>query len=90
MHGIKINTKVLEGTIFTALTEYADDTKADFVIMGTHGIKGVQKLTGSWALKVIAGSNVPFIVVQDEPSSNHGIFESKANSIANGNGVSSF
>jgi len=75
-HGIKINTKVLEGTIFTALTEYADDTKADFVIMGTHGIKGVQKLTGSWALKVIAGSNVPFIVVQDEPSSNHAhVFE---------------
>ncbi|HUX53661.1 MAG TPA: universal stress protein [Williamwhitmania sp.] len=70
-HGIKLNSKVLEGTIFTALTEYADETKADFVFMGTHGIKGVQKLTGSWALKVIAGSNVPFIVVQDEPSSGH-------------------
>ncbi len=37
------------------------------VIMGTHGIKGMQKITGSWALKVIVGSEVPFIVVRDEP-----------------------
>jgi len=35
--------------------------------MGTHGMKGMQKLTGSWALKVIAKSKVPFIVVQDPP-----------------------
>jgi hypothetical protein len=35
--------------------------------MGTHGMKGMQKLTGSWALKVIVKSKVPFIVVQDPP-----------------------
>jgi nucleotide-binding universal stress UspA family protein len=35
--------------------------------MGTHGMKGMQKLTGSWALKVIVKSTVPFIVVQDPP-----------------------
>jgi len=37
------------------------------VVMGTHGMKGMQKLTGSWALKVIVKSTVPFIVVQDPP-----------------------
>ena len=37
------------------------------VVMGTHGIKGMQKLTGSWALKVIAGTNTPFVVVQEAP-----------------------
>jgi nucleotide-binding universal stress UspA family protein len=36
--------------------------------MGTHGMKGMQKLTGSWALKVIVKSKVPFIVVQDPPT----------------------
>ena len=36
--------------------------------MGTHGMKGMQKLTGSWALKVIVKSKVPFIVVQDPPA----------------------
>jgi nucleotide-binding universal stress UspA family protein len=35
--------------------------------MGTHGIKGMQKLTGSWALKVIENSSIPFIVVQGKP-----------------------
>ena len=37
------------------------------VVMGTHGIKGMQKLTGSRALKVIAGSKIPFLVVQKPP-----------------------
>ena len=69
-YGSVVYGKALEGNIFNTIAEYADETRADFVIMGTHGIKGVQKLTGSWALKVIAGSNVPFIVVQDEPPAN--------------------
>jgi len=30
-------------------------------------MKGMQKITGSWALKVIAGSSAPFIVVQAPP-----------------------
>jgi nucleotide-binding universal stress UspA family protein len=37
------------------------------VVMITHGMRGMQKLTGSWALKVIVGSRVPFLVVQEPP-----------------------
>jgi nucleotide-binding universal stress UspA family protein len=59
------------GNIFTTITEVATELKAEVVIMGTHGMKGMQKLIGSWALKVIAGSKVPFIVVQAPPVS-HG------------------
>jgi nucleotide-binding universal stress UspA family protein len=73
-YGIEIKPVVQTGSIFHTISEYAFDIEADLVIMGTHGIKGVQKLTGSWALKVIAGSNVPFLVVQDEPKSER-IFE---------------
>jgi nucleotide-binding universal stress UspA family protein len=36
--------------------------------MGTHGMKGMQKLTGSWALKVIVKSKIPFIVIQGPPA----------------------
>lgn len=68
---LKINTVVPVGTIFTTITEVATDIHAEMVIMGTHGMKGMQKLVGSWALKVIAGSKVPFIVVQAAPTS-HG------------------
>lgn len=66
-YGVEVKTVVMEGNIFHTISEYAADINADLVIMGTHGIKGVQKLTGSWALKVIAGSSVPFLVVQDSP-----------------------
>ena len=65
-----------KGSIFTAIADFVnqkgvpDDKKknVDLVLMGTHGMKGMQKLTGSWALKVIVKSKVPFIVVQDAPA----------------------
>ncbi len=56
-----------EGSIFHTISDVASDINARMVIMGTHGIKGMQKLLGSWALKVIASSKVPFIVVQAPP-----------------------
>jgi len=55
------------GTIFTTISEVASEMHAEMVILGTHGMKGMQKLVGSWALKVISGSKVPFIVVQAPP-----------------------
>ncbi len=65
--GVKPTIKVIAGSIFTTISNYASDTKANMVIMGTHGIKGIQKFTGSYALKVLLGSKVPFIIVQDRP-----------------------
>jgi nucleotide-binding universal stress UspA family protein len=67
--GVKPSVKVMEGSIFTTISNYASDTRANMVIMGTHGIKGIQKFTGSYALKVLIGSKVPFIIVQDKPTS---------------------
>ena len=58
---------VKDGNIFSTITDLANDTEAMMVFMGTHGIKGMQKFLGSWALKVIAHTKVPFIVVQDKP-----------------------
>ncbi len=68
-HTIETNAIVLEGNIFTTIGEYTKDNEdINLVIMGTHGMKGLQKLTGSWALKVIVSSYAPFIVVQDPPT----------------------
>jgi nucleotide-binding universal stress UspA family protein len=64
---IKPHVIVQTGNIFKTITQVANDNHAKFVIMGTHGIKGMQKFTGSFALKVIAGTNTPFIVVQEPP-----------------------
>lgn len=68
-YAAKIQVLIEVGTIFTTISEKATELRAEMVIMGTHGMKGMQKLIGSWALKVIAGSRVPFIVVQAPPKS---------------------
>jgi nucleotide-binding universal stress UspA family protein len=67
--GIKPNFLVREGNIFKTINQVAEELEALMVIMGTHGIRGLQKLTGSWALKVIIGSRIPYLVVQNSPSS---------------------
>ena len=60
---------VHHGKIFKEIADYAskEENNVDFAVMGTHGMKGGQKFFGSWALKVIIGSAVPFIVIQDDP-----------------------
>ncbi|MCF6366375.1 MAG: universal stress protein [Bacteroidales bacterium] len=70
-YGIRPKFVVREGSIFTDINKIIDEENAFFAIMGTHGIKGMQKFTGSWALKVIIGSSAPFIVVQDSPQSDN-------------------
>jgi nucleotide-binding universal stress UspA family protein len=57
------------GSIFDEISEYASEeaNKVNFVILGTHGMKGAQKLFGSKALRVITGSTVPFLVIQKDP-----------------------
>jgi len=66
-HGIRVQGIVREGSIFSTIGETVTEIDAGLVFMGTHGIKGMQKLTGSWALKVIVTSKVPIIVVQSYP-----------------------
>jgi len=66
-HGVKVFPKVFKGSIFTTISEYANDEAFSMVVMGTHGMRGMQKVTGSWALKVIVGSKVPFLVVRKNP-----------------------
>lgn len=66
---VKPSISVVEGNIFISISKFAGEVNASLVVMGTHGIKGFQKFFGSWALKVIVGSNAPFIVVQDMPQS---------------------
>ncbi|OFY73212.1 MAG: hypothetical protein A2V46_02220 [Bacteroidetes bacterium RBG_19FT_COMBO_42_7] len=67
-YNLKITSQVAKGTIFTSIAEFVNSAEASLVVMGTHGMKGMQKLTGSWALKVIVKSKAPFIVVQEPPA----------------------
>lgn len=66
-YGIKPHTELVDGSIFHAIGETAKELKAEMIIMGTHGMKGAQKLFGSKALKVVVSSRIPFYIVQDKP-----------------------
>ena len=65
---VNINWIIKDGSIFSTISDTAEAMGSVFVVMGTHGMTGVQKLVGSKALKVIAESNVPFIVIQKPPT----------------------
>ena len=67
-YGKKPHYEVVSGSIFHAIGETAKELKAEMIIMGTHGMKGAQKLFGSKALKVVVSSRIPFLVVQGKPS----------------------
>lgn len=64
---VAVSYSVREGSIFEEIPQAAIDEKADLIIMGTHGLKGMQHLTGSYALKVVTNSKVPFVIVQERP-----------------------
>ena len=67
-YGKKPHYGVVSGSIFHAIGETAKELKAEMIVMGTHGMKGAQKLFGSKALKVVVSSRIPFLVVQGKPS----------------------
>lgn len=64
-HNIPVKCIVKDGNIFDDIGGVADVLGAKLIFMGTHGVKGMQHITGSHAIKVITNSNVPFVVVQE-------------------------
>lgn len=64
---IKFFALVETGNIFKDISSAAKKIRANVIIMGTHGIVGVQqKMFGSFAAKVIQSTEIPFLIVQDE------------------------
>jgi nucleotide-binding universal stress UspA family protein len=61
-----------KGSIYEDIGRVAKETEAKLIIMGTHGDKGLQKVFGSKALKVITNSDVPFLIVQRKPMNPQG------------------
>ncbi len=64
-HGIEVSSLVRVGSIFTDIGKIAKEESAQLIIMGTHGKKGLQRLFGSFAMKVIISADCPFLVLQN-------------------------
>lgn len=61
---VKITPVVRLGNIFEDIGDFAAESKAELIFMGTHGTQGWQHITGMNALKVITHSSTPFVVCQ--------------------------
>jgi nucleotide-binding universal stress UspA family protein len=65
--GVNPSYLIKVGTIFNTISEVASDPEFGLAVMKTDGVKGMQRFTGSRAIKIITGSKIPFIVVQQPP-----------------------
>lgn len=59
-------TLCIVGDLFEDMAKESEKLEARLIVMGTHGKRGMQFITGSRARKLIQSSNVPFLVVQKD------------------------
>jgi nucleotide-binding universal stress UspA family protein len=57
---------VVKGKFLEDIGKIADASDAALVVMGTHGERGMQKVFGSYALRVVESSKRPLFIVQEE------------------------
>ncbi len=63
-YGVETGYMTREGSIFSEIADVIKEEQISMVYLGTHGKVGLQHITGSFALKVISGSEAPVVVVQ--------------------------
>jgi nucleotide-binding universal stress UspA family protein len=66
-NNVEVDFIAKEGDIFTTIGEVAKDIGAKLLYLGTHGKVGMQKIKGSFAIRVVTSSPVPVVVVQKKP-----------------------
>jgi nucleotide-binding universal stress UspA family protein len=65
-YGINIIPNIEKGNIFNTISDFSLAQKSKLIVMGTHGVKGIQHITGAFAVRVILSSKVPVIITQLE------------------------
>lgn len=61
---INVQTFNIEGKLIPVIADFTAKVRADLVVLGTHGKTGIQKITGSHAMKLIQAVHIPVLVVQ--------------------------
>ena len=64
-HRGAVSAHVRKGGVVGEIPAFAKEQECGLIIMPTHGMRGMQKLTGSLALRVVSESHIPFIIVQE-------------------------
>lgn len=70
--GMKVQTKVVQGTPAESILEVSEKEHADLIVMATHGRSGLQTLwLGSVAMKVTQSSTIPVLLVRAHETNGH-------------------
>jgi len=68
--GVEAETAVVEGAVHRSILDYADETDADLIVMGTHGRQGIDRyLLGSVTERIVRSSSVPVLTVRSADDS---------------------
>jgi len=62
----RVFVKVLRGNLYKSVAITGEILNANLAVMGTHGLKGLQRLLGSNALKMVAMSSTPYLLLVKE------------------------
>lgn len=65
-HNATVEPVILNGDLYDAVGAHSRKEQFELIVFGTHGARGLQKLVGSHAIKLIQHTSCPVIVVQDE------------------------
>ena len=66
-YGVHIECKIRPGKVSSVIRTYAETIDALIVVMKTQKPKGKERYIGSRTIRVMAGSKIPFYVVQAAP-----------------------
>ncbi|KAA3646026.1 MAG: universal stress protein [Bacteroidetes bacterium] len=69
--GLNVSAEIIEGSISSSITGVAAKKKCDIIVMGTHGVSGVQEFfMGSNAYRVVTASTCPVLTVNRTSKNN--------------------
>lgn len=65
-HGVNVSAELIEGSVSSGIPEVAARKKCDLIVMGTHGISGVQEFfMGTNAYRVVTAASCPVLTVNE-------------------------
>jgi nucleotide-binding universal stress UspA family protein len=70
---VPITPRILDGHVAASLTRHADGSKADLIVIGSHGLSGLEHaLLGSVAEKVIRSASCPVLTLRQPDEEDDG------------------
>jgi nucleotide-binding universal stress UspA family protein len=69
---VEVESAIITGVHFMEIAQFAEDKKADLIVIGSHGRSGWQRFVlGSVAEKVARHSQIPVLIFKPSPPHKH-------------------